>query len=318
MARQPSKTLSLVIPTYCREQVLIKTLSLLLKQTKNFQWFRELIVIDQTPKHEPETDQKLTTWHQAGEIKWIRLSKPHLTRAMNDGLFMATGDIVLFTDDDIIPSPQLLEAHLKAHQENPGLTAVVGQVLQPGETPEQLSYQPKGGTLSRYRDFPFRSIQGCFVENVIACNLSLNRKIALSVGGFDEAFLPPVAARFETEFAKRVIKSGGKIWFEPGASIQHLQAQSGGTRSKGSHLTSASPCYGVGDYYYALRQGHGWERVWYILRKPFREIRTKFHLKHPWWIPLKLIGEIRAFYQAWQLFQKPPKLTRPFSSYDEF
>ena len=144
----------------------------------------------------------------------------------------------------------------------------------------------------------------------MAGNLSINRQKVLAIGGFDEAFSPPVASRFETEFAKRVIAQGEKIWFESQASINHLQAKSGGTRSQGSHLTSASPIYGVGDYYYALRQGQGWERIWYIMRKPFREVRTKFHLTHPWWIPIKLVGEIRAFAQAYQLASTPPQLLK--------
>jgi GT2 family glycosyltransferase len=308
---QPNRlplTLSLVIPTYGREEILLNSVAGLLKQARNTPGFLELIIVDQTLNHQVETERQISAWADEGWVRWLRASEPNLTRAMNRGLIEARGQVVLFTDDDITPGDNMLSTHLATYDANPEVWAVVGQVLQPGEGPEVLDYQPKGGTLGRFMDFPFRRTEGAFIENAIACNLSVVKDRAVQVGGFDESFTPPVAARFETEFAKRLVASGGKIWFEPHASIKHLRAPSGGTRSKGSHLTSASPCFSMGDYYFALRQGKGLERFTYIIRKPFREIRTKFHLSHPWYIPVKIIGEIRGFIQAWRAFREAPKL----------
>jgi GT2 family glycosyltransferase len=142
----------------------------------------------------------------------------------------------------------------------------------------------------------------------MAGNLSVKREFALQVGGFDENFIPPVSFRFETEFARRLVAAGGRIRFAPAASIRHLRAGQGGTRSQGTHLTSASPLHGAGDYYYALRCGKGMERVGYILQRPFREVRTKFHLTHPWFIPVKFIGEMRAMILAFQLYKTGPQI----------
>ena len=142
----------------------------------------------------------------------------------------------------------------------------------------------------------------------------MKREKAFQAGGFDENFPPPVASRFESEFAKRLVRSGGKIWFEPNASLRHLAATTGGTRSKGTHLTSMSPHHGIGDCYFALRTGLGVEKWWYLFRKPFREVRTKFHLRHPWWIPIKFIGELRALLAALQLNKQQPALLSNFDS----
>lgn len=304
------RTLSVVIPTYLREKVLVETLEQLLEQAKTAEGFLELILIDQTPQHDSDTESHLTKWQEEGAIKWHRCDQPHITRSMNFGLREAKGDIVLFTDDDIIPKPDLLNNHLIQYQSNPDVWAVVGQILQPGENAETLPYEPSGKHLFRYLDFPFRRTDGMFIENAMAGNLSVVRQKALCIGGFDENFTPPVASRFETEFAKRLVTSGGKIWFEPKAGIHHLRATTGGTRSKGGHLNSMSPRYGAGDYYYALRCGKGWERVWYMLRRPFREVRTKFHLKKPWWIPIKFIGELLAIAQAVNLYRQGPILIK--------
>ncbi|MEB3352757.1 MAG: glycosyltransferase [Cyanobacteriota bacterium] len=300
--------LSIVIPTYRREQVLIDTIESLQPLRENLDCPTELLVIDQTEQHNPATEVALRCWSQAGVIRWLHLPRPHLTKAMNTGLKEALGDIVLYLDDDIIPDLNLLSGHLNVHGLYPEALAVVGQVLQPGQFPRRCRRAFSQSCFWRDLDFPFNSVDACWIENVIACNLSLKRFPCIEKGGFDECFPPPVASRFETEFAKRLVRLGGKIRFEPSASIRHLAAGSGGTRSRGSHLTSASPRYGVGDCYFAFRCATGLELVWYLVRKPFREVRTKFHLLHPWWVPVKFIGEIRALLQAWSLARRPPSL----------
>jgi GT2 family glycosyltransferase len=301
-------TISIVIPTYGREQILLDTITHHLQQAAELPQFGELIVIDQTATHEPQTNRQLQEWYGHGRIRWIRCAEPHLTRSMNRGLLEARSDLVLYTDDDVVPRSGWLQAHVTSHQEHPEAWAIVGQILQPREKPEDIPYQPRGGQLRRYMDFPFCSTRGQYIENAMAGNLSLKREKALQIGGFDENFPPPVASHFESEFAKRMVRSGGIIWFEPRASLRHLAAPAGGIRSKGSHLTSLSPHHGIGDCYFALRTGHGLEKCWYLTRKPFREVRTRFHLAHPWWIPLKLIGEIRALMFALALSRTPPRL----------
>lgn len=301
-------SLSLVIVTYNRNQVLVDTIGYLLEQARSCKAFQELLIIDQTEQHDEATDKALSEWDETGRIRWIHLTEPNLTGAMNRGLLEAKGNIVLYTDDDIIPGKDLLNNHIKAYQGHLDLAAVVGQILQPGEEPEELVYTPKGSQLRRYMDFPFRSTLGCYVENAMAGNLSVVKSKAIEVGGFDENFKPPVASRFESEFAKRLVRAGGKIWFEPSASIYHLAVKSGGTRTKGSFLASASPIYGVGDFYFTLLVGEGFERWSHVFIRPFRQVRTKFHLRHPWWIVPKFIGEVRALLCALTLKRSGQRL----------
>ena len=285
--------ISVAIPTYGREDVLLDTIRYLLVQKPKAD---EILVIDQTLQHEPETEKRLQDLENCGDIRWIKLKSPSITHAMNVGLEQARYDIVLFLDDDIIPGQRLFSAHIDNYKDT-GTWAVVGQVLQPGESPYNGEVQCRITGLRDNLDFPFNSSSCAWVNNVMAGNLSVRKDRALNVGGFDENFVG-TAYRFETEFGRRLCKAGGKILFEPGASIRHLKAEHGGTRSSGRHLTSPSPKHGVGDYYFALRQGLNIETLAYMCWRPFREVRTKFHLLHPWWIPVKLIGEFRALFLA--------------------
>jgi len=293
------KKLSLIIPTLGREEVLIDTLKQFLKQEPVPS---EIFIIDQTLEHTVETEQQLRDWNEAGVICWIRKKEASQPFALNDGLRLATQEVVLFVDDDIRIEAGFVKAHLDAYSED-SVWAVAGQVLQPNQNPidaENYVY-PKRGMLKDV-GFPFHSKKACFVENGMSGNLSVRRELAIQIGGFDENFIPPVSYRFDNEFCKRLIRAGGKIYFEPKARIYHLAAPRGGTRSKGSHLTSASPIHGQGDYYFALKQPFSCEVLGYLLKRPFREVRTRFHLKHPWYIPFKLVGELRAFLLALRLW----------------
>src|ERR1041385_2066784 len=92
----------------------------------------------------------------------------------------------------------------------------------------------------------------------------VTRSRCVELGGFDENFVG-AAYRFETDFALRVAAAGGRIWFEPHASIDHLKLSTGGLRSYGDHRTSASPFHSAGDYYFAL---HHRRPLWrYALRR---------------------------------------------------
>lgn len=267
----------------------------------------EILVLDQTPRHEKSTEFQLNEWEDNGRICWVRLSQPSQPAALNEALTRANQEYVLFLDDDIRVDPGFLAAH-HAGFTSEAIWAVAGQVLQPGEEP-LVTYQHHGGSGSlKDSDFVFRSNQPTFVENAMSGNMTVRLSRALEVGGFDENFTPPVAYRFDNEFCKRLCKAGGKISFQPSARIYHLRASRGGTRSNSNHLTSISPEHGMGDYYFALVHGRGVERWSYVGYRILREVRTRFHMMHPWWIPIKLIGETRAFLGAFVRWMSGPLL----------
>jgi GT2 family glycosyltransferase len=291
---------SVVIPTYCREKVLIDTIALVLALDEPP---TEVLVVDQTPVHDAETEASLRTWEMSGRVRWLRVPRPSIPGAMNLGLREATGPVVLFLDDDVIPWKGLITAH-RANYEEPETFAVAGMVLQPGEEPGQdLSARDVGGGIRKDLGFEFNSTGRTPVWNVIAANMSVRKTAALQSGGFDERFVG-VSYRFETEFCRRLWRAGGTVIFEPRAAVGHLKAPAGGTRVHGAHLTSSGPEHSVGDYYFAMLEAQGLERWTYVAARLSRAAITKFHLTHPWWIPTKLLGESRGLCLAWRLHQE--------------
>lgn len=286
---------SVVFPTYGRESVLVDSVRAVLALAEPpF----ELLLIDQTPRHEPQTDAVLAGLEAQGKIRWIRLAQPSITRAMNTGLREARGEVVLFLDDDIIPHPGLIAAHREVHEDvsRPSHERMLaaGRVLQPwhldGSRPIDRMASSEPGIVNEF----------------MGGNFSVRRKAALALGGFDERFVR-VAYRFEAEFAQRAHQAGWRFPFVPQATIRHLRAERGGTRSYGDHLRTAAPGHAVGLYYFLLRtRPAGW---WHqLLWAPIRAVKTRYHLRHPWWIPPVLIAQLCGLIWALLLYARGPGL----------
>ncbi len=287
---------TIVVPTYNRPAIAVQAVRRLLALDPKP---RAILIVDQTPAATLE----LARWHDDGAIRWIRLPRPSIPHAMNEGLLAATTPLVLFLDDDVVPVPDIVAAHAEGYRDE-HVWATVGQCLEPGELPQHYTRSFEGAGIEDL-EFRFNHDEARKVSNVIAMNLSVRREPVLAAGGFDENFIG-VAYRFESELAVRLVKSGGTILFQPRAHVDHLRIPTGGTRTWGEHKTSTSPMHSVGDYYFALHHAPSFWR--YVARRLRKNVVTSFHLRHPWTIPGKLIGEMRGLFLAQRLRKGGRKL----------
>jgi GT2 family glycosyltransferase len=285
--------ITIIIPTYRRDSVLIETITHLLGLDPSP---AEILVVDQTEKHQDFAQKSLESWQADGTIKLIRLTEPSIPRAMNIGFCQAKEDLVLCLDDDIVPEPDLLERHLQA-VEKAGAALVAGRVIQPWQ---------EGKDFSDDEPFNFACRQERWVSEFMGCNFSVRREIALRVGGFDERFVR-VGYNFEAEFAYRLIRAGHRIFYEPAACIHHLHVSRGGTRVFGDHLRTYSPNHSVGAYYFTLRTWSGWQSVIRFFGRPLNAIATRHHLRQPWWIPVTLVAELTGMVWALLLAAQGPR-----------
>ena len=293
MGMMKDSPVSVIIPSYRREHVLLDTIHYLRDLQPPP---AEIIVVDQTGDHEVSVQEQLDQWDKKNVIRWVRLTKPSIPGAMNRGLLSARNDIVLFVDDDIIPSQNLINAHSVAHGAE-GVGVVAGRVIQPWDT----GAQPKG------KLFSFSSGTKQFIHEFMGGNFSVRRSLAVRLGGFDENFVH-VAYRFEAEFSERILANGYKILFEPNAVIRHLKVDDGGTRSYGNLLTTIKPSHAVGEYYYLLRSRDTRYKIFRLMWHPLRAVRTRYHLRNPWQIPVTLIAELQAFFWALFFVARGPRL----------
>ncbi|AEJ40734.1 Glycosyl transferase, family 2 [Sulfobacillus acidophilus TPY] len=221
-------TVSVVVATYNREEVLLETVADLLQQSYTD---REIIVVDQSPTHEAATRRQLTDWHQQGRIRWVRLESPGLTRARNYGISLSQGEYVVFVDDDVrILDQDFLRHYVTCFQET-GAAAIAGRVLEPDRPP--LRVKRRIGDLGFFgqREPGFGSDWSGPAYSVRGCNMAFRRTVLDEVGGFDEGFTRS-AFREDTDVAWRIRERGYAIWFCHTAWLYHLSAPSGGTRDR--------------------------------------------------------------------------------------
>lgn len=250
-----SSRLSIAVPTYGRESALIDTLhQVLAARPAN----AEVLVIDQTPDHEPATRDRLHAWAEQGAIRWIPHQPPSLTGARNRALAEAQGDVILFLDDDVRVPADLFREHLRFYAD-PTVAAVTGQVwncidpevVPPLEHPEQNTRAHSKVQVV------------CDARNISGGNHSVRRSVARAIGGYDPAFRGSALGE-DLDFSQRLLLAGHRIVYNPAAWIIHLGIRSGGCAvGKGSPWPEWQ--YSSGLLLYAFRHGRRQKNFLHIM-----------------------------------------------------
>jgi GT2 family glycosyltransferase len=247
-------SISVIIPTYRREEPLQESLVDVLRQ--DYPGELEVLVIDQTPTHTPAVQTYLETLAQEQKIQWFRLPWASLPGARNYGIRRSRGDIILFIDDDVqLPEGYLL-AHAQIFQERPDVGVVAGRVfdrmkladsqkLQKDNAPYEIETLPPEAMDPGIAWYHVDLIHTTKAQEVISprgCNMSFRREIFTKYGiWFDERFRGS-AVREESDLSLRLRSTGYHIWYVPAAYLVHLGEETGGchdinTRSLQYQLT---------------------------------------------------------------------------------
>src|SRR5579862_8396835 len=105
------KTLSIVIPTYNRQPVLLKALDAYLHQSASSRISELLIVDDGSTDNTAATVQAFIS-RASFPVRYLSQPNRGPAAARNRGIRESHGDLILFTDSDIIPHHDLVAQHL--------------------------------------------------------------------------------------------------------------------------------------------------------------------------------------------------------------
>jgi GT2 family glycosyltransferase len=274
---------SVVIATYGREDVLCATLSQVLSEPHAN---KEVVVIDQTETHLPRTVNYLQSVKHS--IRYIRMDHPSVTEAENLGIREASGDVVLFLDDDVSFEPGLIRKHLRNYADA-SVSGVTGLVLERGRS--AVGRLPSVCWNTRFGYFFFRHdyARRVSVPNVAEGNMSFRRRVLLDVGLIDERFREN-AYLWGMDLSVRVARAGGKIVHDPEAVLIHLRHATGGIRMKRVRPLS----YFRNLFYFLNKHAGRHERFAVALRVFFFRVLVE-GWRRPWVIPLNT----RTFLEAW-------------------
>jgi GT2 family glycosyltransferase len=298
--------ISCIIPTLNRGTVLVDTVEQLLAQKPQVP---EIILVDQTPPVDPETEALLSAWRDQGAIKWIRQLEPNASKARNTGALAAKGEILLFLDDDIQIAPDFVEAHATNYRD-PAVVAVAGQVLETERaTTTQLQYPADDPELGWIR-FPKNYAKRCKTSWMASGNFSIRGDVYFEVGGMDENYRRG-AFREESDFAMRFLRKDYRFQFDPAASIVHLGARiisRGGARSW-SQVFCWHHC--LGDWYFTIKYAT-WRNLPTLVWFGFRHlVASRKNIIRPWSLPVAASCWLAAFPAALCLRSFGSRLIKP-------
>lgn len=211
--------ISVVITTYNRQASVRKMLELLDQQTLPPESFEVVVADDGSPDETPEMIAEL--------LKRVRYNLRHLRHknqgpgaAQNLGIRDAACDIVLLLADDIMPSPRMLEEHLKSHTEHPeDCFAVLGKVIQSPELPRDALH--KVWDPFQYDRFDGRTEVEGF--NFMGCNISFKKSFMVANGMYRER---AAIAHEDIELGYRLMTKGLRIIYNSCALAYHEHVES--------------------------------------------------------------------------------------------
>lgn len=239
--------ISVLICTRNRAASLRETLEAVLDQIPAPHFDYEMVIVDNgstdtTRQVIAEFVATLPSPHH-GRIRYCFATEPGLSRARNMGLQVATGDIIVFTDDDIWPESTWLQEIYKEFAADADLHLLGGRVLlahqnlQPvgiltGDQPATLTTPEAGACL-------------------IGANIAIRRAVFDTVGNFDVRL---GAGQFfsgaeDVEFFYRSIKAGFKLKYAPNVTVYHNH-----DRVSHEQACNLEFNYGKGEVAYLMKQ----------------------------------------------------------------
>ena len=230
----------------------------------------ELLVVDNAPT--TDETQRLVQ-ESFPNVRYVREPRPGLDWARNRAINEASGDILAYTDDDVVVDPHWITALARVFVDDPRVMVVTGLVVPfELETRAQLLFEAYGGFGRGFRrqwhnvdttapgghHFHFGS--GRFGTGA---NMAFRRTVFDRIGGFDPALDVGTVTNGggDLEMFFRALQEGRTLVYEPEAIVRHRH------RRTLEELRVQLRNHGIGLYSHLARSAKAYPRLrWSIIR----------------------------------------------------
>ncbi|GHO81113.1 hypothetical protein KSD_88840 [Ktedonobacter sp. SOSP1-85] len=222
---------SVIIPTHDRPETLASCLEGVLAQ--HYPRF-EVLVVDNKPS--TDATQRLLTQISGThpQVRYLREEGPGIGNAANCGIAAAQGEILAFTDDDVVLDPYWLVELVRGFRQAEKVACVTGLVLPLElEQPAQFWFEQYAGFTKGFQRRLFdmkehhpktRLHPYTAGQFGTGASMAFTASFLKSIGGFDPALggIGPVKAGLDISAFFEVMMHGYRLVYEPRALLYHL------------------------------------------------------------------------------------------------
>jgi GT2 family glycosyltransferase len=186
----------------------------------------EIIVIGN--KNDERTERVLL--EKFPSVRYLECEESSAVVKRNMGIALASNDILIFVDDDVVVDSAWRE-NLLRHYGDDSVAAVGGRVEIPGLKRGTSNYRTgvieDGFVIGNWNPAATEAFE---VQHLLGCNMSFRKAPVIRLGGFDN-FFRACNFREETDLCLRIRRLGYRIVFDPNANLVHKAL---GRRSQGA------------------------------------------------------------------------------------
>lgn len=211
MTDPSTPALSVIVPTRDRRERLSRCLAALGAQDASGGEF-EVVVVDDGSSD--DTGRFLSHHEAPFQLRSTRLEGAGPSRARNAGIEAATGEICVFLDDDCVPAPAFVGAHLEAHRRESQLIGIGALTQKP---PAKHDWYTLAFARSWADHYARLESKPAAWSDCYSGNLSAPRDALTELGGF----ATDVAVGEDIELGYRLQQCGFALRYLPAAAAVH-------------------------------------------------------------------------------------------------
>jgi glycosyltransferase involved in cell wall biosynthesis len=224
--------MSVIVPTRERPKLLAACLDALL--SLHYPRY-EIIVVDNAPTTTITADLVQQKYGHLPKIRYVREDGRGISRARNRGIREARGEILAFTDDDVVVDTYWLAQIAMAFAQSEDIGCVTGCTLPLQlDTPSQFWFEDIGlieGTDKKSKFYPRRFDQTTRHSQLYqagycghGANMAVRAEVMRAIGGFDPALGVGMPSRGgeDLAFFLHVVMQKKVLAYEPSVLVRHL------------------------------------------------------------------------------------------------
>jgi GT2 family glycosyltransferase len=212
-------SISVIVPTYNRVDRLRRVLEALAYQTVSGTEFQVIVVSDGSTDGTEEFLERAATPFPLLVTSGANAGP---AAARNTGIRLATGRVLLFVDDDVVPREDLVEQHLTTHEQAHAKAVVIGPMLTPSDHHPNAFVRWEQAMLYKQYHAMLDGDYEATYRQFFTGNASVGREFLVGTGGFDERF----RRAEDVELAYRLHLNGARFIFNPDAIGYHYAERS--------------------------------------------------------------------------------------------